>query len=82
MERIDIGDAQIIRILEWQGPFAPAARIVPGVADVAWRCVGADHYDPVDGSYLGAMQAWVVRTGGRAVLVDSGWVMAVSARGV
>ncbi|MGW2378287.1 MBL fold metallo-hydrolase [Kitasatospora sp. NPDC001683] len=72
MERIELGDAEIIRVTEWQGSFAPAVRIVPGLAESAWHRAGADHYDPVDGSYLGALQTWVVRTGGRTVVVDTG----------
>ncbi|MER7672813.1 MBL fold metallo-hydrolase [Kitasatospora sp. NPDC096128] len=72
IERIELGDAEIIRILEWQGPFGPAARLVPDLTEAAWHRAGTDHYDPVDGSGLGALQTWAIRCGGRTVLVDTG----------
>ncbi|MET8628110.1 MBL fold metallo-hydrolase [Kitasatospora sp. NPDC004669] len=80
VERIALGDLEIVRVLEWQGPFAPAARIVPDLAEHAWRGgdtgdtgdLAPDHYDPADGSYVGALQTWVVRGGGHTVLVDTG----------
>ncbi|MFF7993245.1 MBL fold metallo-hydrolase [Kitasatospora xanthocidica] len=80
MERIVLGDVEIIRVVEYQGPFVPAARIVPGLAESAWTGTGADgapalapeHYDPASGAYIGALQTWVVRSGGRTVLVDTG----------
>ncbi|MFJ8623565.1 MBL fold metallo-hydrolase [Kitasatospora sp. NPDC093550] len=76
MERIVLGDVEIIRVLEFQGPFAPAAAIVPGLAEPAWTGGDADlvpeHYDPVSGAYIGALQTWVVRSAGRTVLVDTG----------
>ncbi|WP_454131314.1 MBL fold metallo-hydrolase [Kitasatospora aureofaciens] len=72
VQRIGLGDAEIIRILEWQGAFALAGRIVPEPAEAAWRRAGPDHYDPASGSYLGALQTWVVRTGAHTVVVDTG----------
>ncbi|MFE6050448.1 MBL fold metallo-hydrolase [Kitasatospora sp. NPDC056446] len=76
MERIVVGNVEIIRVLEYQGPFAPAARIVPGLDEQAWADGDAvpapEHYDPASGSYIGALQTWVVRSAGRTVLVDTG----------
>ncbi|MFI8460006.1 MBL fold metallo-hydrolase [Kitasatospora sp. NPDC085464] len=76
MERIVLGDVEIIRVLEFQGPFAPAAEIVPELGEPAWSADAAalapEHYDPASGAYVGALQTWVVRSGGRTVLVDTG----------
>ncbi|MFF2146708.1 MBL fold metallo-hydrolase [Kitasatospora sp. NPDC058190] len=77
MERIELGDLEIVRVLEWQGPFGPAAGIVPDLAEHAWHGGGVgdlapEHYDVASGSYVGALQTWVVRGGGRTVLVDTG----------
>ncbi|MEU8921984.1 MBL fold metallo-hydrolase [Kitasatospora sp. NPDC048545] len=76
MERIVLGDVEIIRVLEFQGPFAPAEVIVPGLGEPDWNDADAalapEHYDPASGAYIGALQTWVVRSGGRTVLVDTG----------
>ncbi|WP_030058857.1 MBL fold metallo-hydrolase [Streptomyces novaecaesareae] len=76
MERIVLGDVEIIRVLEYQGPFAPAAAIVPALGEPAWTggdaALAPEHYDPASGAYIGALQTWVVRSGGRTVLVDTG----------
>ncbi|MGW4892018.1 MBL fold metallo-hydrolase [Kitasatospora sp. NPDC004240] len=76
MERIVLGEAEIIRVREWQGPFAAARDVVPGVAEDVWQenasWLAPDHYDPETGAYKVALQSWVIRHGGRTVLVDTG----------
>ncbi|WP_243438103.1 MBL fold metallo-hydrolase, partial [Streptomyces sp. FH025] len=77
MERIVLGDMEIVRVLEWQGPFMPAAQLVPELSERAWRGgVAGDlaprHYDVDAAAYVGALQTWVVRGGGMTVLVDTG----------
>ncbi|AUY53384.1 MBL fold metallo-hydrolase [Streptomyces sp. CB01881] len=76
MERIVLGDAEIIRVVEWQGPFAPAQAIVPGLAATAWKenedWLAPDHWEPSTDSYVAALQTWVIRHKGRTVLVDTG----------
>ncbi|MFI6848235.1 MBL fold metallo-hydrolase [Kitasatospora sp. NBC_00085] len=76
MERIVLGDAEIIRVVEWQGPFVPAPALVPGVAAATWKenehWLAPDHWEPSTDSYVGTLQTWVIRHGGRTVLVDTG----------
>ncbi|MFF1907490.1 MBL fold metallo-hydrolase [Kitasatospora sp. NPDC058218] len=76
MERIVLGDAEIIRVVEWQGPFAPARAIVPEVAAATWReneqWLAPDHWEASSDSYVAALQTWVVRHRGRTVVVDTG----------
>ncbi|WP_406209020.1 MBL fold metallo-hydrolase [Kitasatospora sp. NBC_01560] len=76
MERIVLGDAEIIRVVEWQGPFAPAGVLVPGVAAEHWKenepWLAPDHWDPSADTCRAALQTWVVRHGGRTVVVDTG----------
>ncbi|MEU6238082.1 MBL fold metallo-hydrolase [Kitasatospora sp. NPDC047058] len=76
MEPIVLGDAEIIRVREFQGPFTPAPVIVPGVTAATWKenedWLAPDHWDPATDSYVGALQTWVIRHGGRTVLVDTG----------
>ncbi|MED7953686.1 MBL fold metallo-hydrolase [Streptomyces sp. BE303] len=75
MERIVLGDAEIIRVVEWEGPFVPAQRIVPGLPTGEWErnadWLAPDHWDRAGDDYRGALQTWVVRHGGRTVLVDT-----------
>ncbi|MGA5822973.1 MBL fold metallo-hydrolase [Kitasatospora sp. NPDC094028] len=76
MQRLVLGDVEIVRLVEYQGPFAPAGAIVPDLAERAWQAEGAglapDHYEAASGSYVGALQTFVLRGGGRTVLVDTG----------
>ncbi|MER7754482.1 MBL fold metallo-hydrolase [Kitasatospora sp. NPDC097643] len=76
MDRIVLGDVELTRVVEWQGAFGPASAIVPGVDEQGWQqarpWLAPDHLDPVTGDYLAALQTWVVRSGGRTILVDTG----------
>ncbi|MFJ9697330.1 MBL fold metallo-hydrolase [Kitasatospora sp. NPDC101183] len=73
MERFTLGDVEVLRVLEWEGPFAPAAALVPELTERAWTegaGLAPEHYEA--GAYVGALQTWVVRDGERTVLVDTG----------
>ncbi|WOX26329.1 MBL fold metallo-hydrolase [Streptomyces solicathayae] len=76
MESIVLGDVEIIRVREWQGPFAPALAVFPDIEPEAWRAeqrwLAPDHWEPAADQYVGALQTWVVRSEGRTVLVDTG----------
>ncbi|GEB58342.1 MBL fold metallo-hydrolase [Streptomyces gardneri] len=71
-----LGDVEIIRVVEWQGPFGPAAGIVPEVGAEVWKdneeWLAPDHWAPESDSAVMALQSWVLRSGGRTVLVDTG----------
>ncbi|MFF7847191.1 MBL fold metallo-hydrolase [Streptomyces sp. NPDC007910] len=71
-----LGDVEVIRVVEWRGPFGPARGLVPGAGAGLWEdnreWLVPDHWDPDDGSALMALQSWVLRSGGLTVLVDTG----------
>ncbi|MET8770606.1 MBL fold metallo-hydrolase [Streptomyces sp. NPDC004658] len=74
--RLLIGDVEVLRIVEWQGPYVPAADLVPGCGPKVWEEHAAqlvpDHREAAGGRAVVALQTWVLRSGGRTVLVDTG----------
>jgi glyoxylase-like metal-dependent hydrolase (beta-lactamase superfamily II) len=70
MQTIVLGKVEIVRVLEWQGPFAPAATILPAAAPEVWQRFAADFWQ--DGMFVAALQTWVLRSEGRTILVDTG----------
>ncbi|MFJ3922102.1 MBL fold metallo-hydrolase [Streptomyces sp. NPDC090022] len=72
---IVLGDVEIVRVVEWRGAFAPAAELVPGVGAEVWRenarWLSPEHVDAASGAAVMALQSWVLRSGGRTVLVDT-----------
>ncbi|MEV8589586.1 MBL fold metallo-hydrolase [Streptomyces sp. NPDC051180] len=75
-QSIVLGDVEVIRIVEWQGPFAPARTLVPDAGAEVWKgneeWLAPDHWAPDEDSAVMALQSWVLRSGGRTVLVDTG----------
>lgn len=71
-----LGDVEVIRVVEWQGPFAPARDLVPEAAAEVWErnadWLAPDHWEPDGDRAVVALQSWVVRSAGRTVLVDTG----------
>ncbi|GAA3144246.1 MBL fold metallo-hydrolase [Streptomyces echinatus] len=71
-----IGDVEVLRIVEWRGPYAPAADLVPDCGPDVWRAhadaLVPEHLEPGGGRAVVALQTWVLRSGGRTVLVDTG----------
>ncbi|MEV7611703.1 MBL fold metallo-hydrolase [Streptomyces sp. NPDC089799] len=76
VQRIVLGDVEVLRITEWQGPFTAARDLVPDSTADMWRdnedVLAPDHWDPAADQAVGALQSWVLRSGGRTVLVDTG----------
>ncbi|MFJ8043311.1 MBL fold metallo-hydrolase [Kitasatospora sp. NPDC096147] len=74
--RILLGDVEAIRIVEYRGPFRPAAELVPQAPAALWRehadRLAPDHWDPATDMAVMALQTWVLRSGGRTVVVDTG----------
>lgn len=68
---MELGDFEIIRVVELHGEFGPLRQIVPALPDPAPAWLAPDHYSPT-GGMLAAAQTWVLRGGGRTVLVDTG----------
>lgn len=75
-QRIVLGDVEILRVVEWQAPFAPARDLVPGVGPEAWEAnrewLAPDHWEPDTDRVVAALQTWIIRSAGRTVLVDTG----------
>jgi glyoxylase-like metal-dependent hydrolase (beta-lactamase superfamily II) len=71
-----IGDVEVVRVVEWQAPYAPARDLVPGCDPDVWKdnqdLLTPDHWDPDSDRAVVALQTWVLRSGGRTVLVDTG----------
>ncbi|MER8059237.1 MULTISPECIES: MBL fold metallo-hydrolase [unclassified Streptomyces] len=71
-----VGDVEVLRIVERQGPLVPAKRLVPEAGEEVWREHAGDlvprYWDPDRDMAMLAVQTWVVRSGGRTVLVDTG----------
>ncbi|MEU6882413.1 MBL fold metallo-hydrolase [Streptomyces sp. NPDC046712] len=71
-----LGDVEVIRIVEWQGAFAPARALVPESGADVWKAneewLAPDHWEPESDQAVMALQTWVLRSGGRTVLVDTG----------
>ncbi|MER5310882.1 MBL fold metallo-hydrolase [Streptomyces sp. NPDC002773] len=75
-QRMVLGDVEVLRIVEWQGAFRPGGELVPAVAAETWSenedWLAPDHWEPETGRTVQALQTWVLRSGGRTVLVDTG----------
>lgn len=75
-QRIVLGDVEVIRVVEWQGPFGPARGLVPGAGAEVWKdneeWLAPDHWAPESDAAVMALQTWVLRSEGRTVLVDTG----------
>ncbi|MFD7019678.1 MBL fold metallo-hydrolase [Streptomyces sp. NPDC059928] len=76
MQSITLGEVEIIRVVEWEGAFGPARRIVPDTGIEVWKAnedlLGPDFWEQDSDTWRGALQTWVLRSGGRTVLVDTG----------
>ncbi|MFJ8197795.1 MBL fold metallo-hydrolase [Streptomyces sp. NPDC096152] len=75
-QRFVIGDLEVLRIVEWQGPYVPAGTLVPDCDPEVWREhedeLVPDHRESGGERAVVTLQTWVVRGGGRTVLVDTG----------
>ncbi|MBU3067486.1 MBL fold metallo-hydrolase [Nocardia sp. NEAU-G5] len=73
---IVLGDVEIFRVIELQGPLRPGPDLVPGIDAQTWRdnaeWLAPGHWDPGTELTLGAVQTWVLRSGGRTILIDTG----------
>ncbi|GAA0285021.1 MBL fold metallo-hydrolase [Streptomyces polychromogenes] len=71
-----LGDVEITRVIEARGPFAAARDLVPDSGADVWKenedWLVPDHWQPEADLAVLALQTWVLRSGGRTVLVDTG----------
>ncbi|MCT2586493.1 MBL fold metallo-hydrolase [Actinophytocola gossypii] len=76
MQRFQLGEVEVTKVVEWEGEFAPARVIVPESPPELWQdnasWLAPDHWRPDTDAYHGAVQTWVLRSEGRTILVDTG----------
>ncbi|MDN3359664.1 MBL fold metallo-hydrolase [Actinomadura sp. DC4] len=76
MERITIGDIEIQRVIEWRGPISTVAEILPDTPPEVWAAnrswLSPDFWNPETDAYEAVVQTWVLRSGGRTILIDTG----------
>ncbi|MEU3606191.1 MBL fold metallo-hydrolase [Streptomyces sp. NPDC035033] len=76
VQRMVLGDVEVLRIVEWQGAFRPARELLPTAPAEVWReneeWLAPDHWEPATDRTVMALQTWVLRSAGRTVLVDTG----------
>ncbi|MFB7504485.1 MBL fold metallo-hydrolase [Streptomyces broussonetiae] len=76
VQKFVIGDVEVLRVVEWQGPVASARKLVPDSGPELWKeyeeQLVPGHWEPGADLALSALQTWVVRSAGRTVLVDTG----------
>ncbi|MGW1075121.1 MBL fold metallo-hydrolase [Streptomyces sp. NPDC002537] len=76
MQTITLGGVEITRVVEWHGLFSPATAMFPSSTPEMWQenesWLAPDFWNPrLDELYVN-VQTWVLRSGGRTVLVDTG----------
>ncbi len=73
---MQLGEAAITRVVEWSGPLKTVGEILPESGPEQWKAhrglLAPDFWDPTTDAYLCHIQTWVVRIGGRTILIDTG----------
>ncbi|MDH6217473.1 MBL fold metallo-hydrolase [Streptomyces pseudovenezuelae] len=71
-----IGDVELTRVVEWQAPYAGTRDFLPDASPEMWQAhrevLVPDHWEPESDRAVVAIQTWVLRSGGRTVVVDTG----------
>ncbi|MEO3809187.1 MBL fold metallo-hydrolase [Sphaerisporangium sp. B11E5] len=75
-QAVVLGDVEIRRVVEWQGPIAPPTAILPDSTRQLWQrhrdWLHPHFWDADEDLYRAAMNTWVLRSAGRTILVDTG----------
>ncbi|RLU83636.1 MBL fold metallo-hydrolase [Streptomyces griseocarneus] len=76
VQSLVLGDVEIVRLVEWSGPMVPPLDLVPESGAGVWKdnedWLAPDHWRPDSDQAVVALQTWVLRSGGRTVVVDTG----------
>ncbi|RJQ73764.1 MBL fold metallo-hydrolase [Pseudonocardiaceae bacterium YIM PH 21723] len=75
MQEIVLGDVTITRIMEYFGSVRMTPdTFFPDSPEAAWQqpWLAPDFVDPLTGHCVSAIQTWLLRSGGRTILVDTG----------
>lgn len=75
-DAIHFDDVAVTRVVEWAGPIKTVAEVLPDTPAEDWQAnrslLAPDFWEPGTGGYLCHIQTWVIRAGGRTILVDTG----------
>jgi glyoxylase-like metal-dependent hydrolase (beta-lactamase superfamily II) len=75
-QTIHFDDVAVTRVIEWAGPIRTVGDILPDTPAEEWEAnrtlLAPQFWDPDTDAYLCHIQTWVIRTGDRTVLVDTG----------
>lgn len=76
MQRFELGEVEVTKVVEWQGEIASARQIIPDSPSGLWQdnksWLAPDHWHPETDACHGAVQTWVLRIDGKTVLIDTG----------
>lgn len=76
VHEITLGDVTITRVEELHGPIMPANQFFPDMPEHAWHehrdTLVPDHLSADGAMVHAAMQTWILRSGGRTILIDTG----------
>ncbi len=73
MSKVQVGSTEVLRVLEWVGPIKTVDEMFPDTPHDAWTDeLAPHHWTPSSRAYRCAIQTWVLRTGGRTILIDTG----------
>lgn len=69
-------DVVVTRVIEWAGPIKTVGEILPDTPAEDWQAnralLAPEFWNPDTDGYMCHIQTWVIRTGDRTVLVDTG----------
>lgn len=76
MESLTLGDVEITRLQEWAGPNSTMSQVVADCdrdeLEKLSEWLVPDFWNPADDAYHMCLQSWLVRSGGRTILIDTG----------
>lgn len=76
MDQLTFGDVSVTRVEEMHGPIMPPSAFFPSIDPETWTDERAllvpDHLSEAGDWVNVAMQTWVLRSGGKTILVDTG----------
>ncbi|WP_086820662.1 MBL fold metallo-hydrolase [Allokutzneria sp. NRRL B-24872] len=72
MHTMNFGEVSVTRVLEWHGPIMPPSEFVPDSEPGHWTGFAPDHWIAETDMVHCALQTWLLRSGGRTILVDTG----------
>ena len=76
VDTLQLGRVSITRVRELSGSFRTVREFFPDGPPAIWRdhadLLAPDFWDPGSDEYLYRIQSWIVRSGGRTIVVDTG----------